>query len=472
MIQTKNAAKIFTLMITLGVLITLIISAPAQAYILRLDVSNKDINKEESVGFTATIQLSSQDKSNITSIQLKFIGPSNITCNFKPNGEIIDGCNGITINKTSDCSLYSGYNGYGNCNFGYYGGSELELTYDISYNSGFPLEGMYKTSLSVFSGSKLLNTFSGGNLKVISPVILEVISPQDGDIFGSGNVLVNLSASSKSLFYYSFADNPEKWNKICSSSNLRCSKKIKFKEGVNNLIFKAVGISGVTSNLEEVSITIDGIKPVILKISSNGSISNGNMFSVIYNKNDRVTGTDVLNNVTLFYGIGGDIMSISKPEECLTGMNQHCDFEEVDVSYFEGQNINYWFNISTKANSVLSKKGRVKIDTTSPEIEPLVDGISQIISSKIYSDFKKQVYSRNVKFTLDITEDNFDRVSYVDSNNCGYKVIPSQVLCTRLNVGRCIVTKSFCVGHHNLIITAIDKAGNIGTTETSFDIDP
>jgi len=300
---------------------------------------------------------------------------------------------------------------------------------------------------------------------------LTLINPQNNDLYGSKDVQVQLTADSKSLFYYAEIGNSGKWNKICPSFGLECSKKIKFKEGINDLLFKAVDSNGASSYTEEVIFTIDSVKPVILKISSNGAITKGDLFSVTYNKDDRSSGQEFMNEITLFYGKGDSIQTVSL-SDCLTGMNQHCDFENVDVSSFEGETIDYWFNVSTLSHSVLSKKARVKVDTTAPEIEALTEGVNQIISSQLYHDSKNQVSSRKVKFILDITEANFDRVKYVDSNDCGYNVLPSQVLCTRLSVGRCVVTKNFCVGHHDLVITALDKAGNTGTIETSLDIDP
>jgi hypothetical protein len=151
MIQ-KKVTKIFALTITMGVLITLIISAPAQAYILRLDVSDKTVNKGDKVSFTAAIQIQPKDKANITLIQLKLVGPLDRVCSFKQNGEIIEGCDGITIKKISSCSQYDGHSnggygydnniGYGyspvnegDCLPGYYSGNDDELKYNITYDT-------------------------------------------------------------------------------------------------------------------------------------------------------------------------------------------------------------------------------------------------------------------------------------------------------------------------------------------------
>jgi hypothetical protein len=174
MLQKRNVTKIFALTITLGILVTLIISAPAHAYILRLDISNKTVNKGEIVSFDASIQIEPQDRANVTSIQLKLNGPLDIICNFKPSGEIIEGCNGIKIEKITRCSSYgkvhvtSGYGygyGYDDCGYGYE--DDSEMNYKITYDSGAYFAGKYKTSLVVYSGNNPINSVLGEEINVL-----------------------------------------------------------------------------------------------------------------------------------------------------------------------------------------------------------------------------------------------------------------------------------------------------------------
>jgi len=188
MIQKRKVTKIFALTITLGILVTLIISAPAHAYILRLDVNQKTVNKGDIVSFDASIQVEPLDRANITSIQLKLMGPLDIICSFKPNGEIIEGCNGITIERVSNCSVYGGYSGYdgygkvyvdsgygysgygsygyGNCGYGYEEDNS-EMNYKITYNTSVYFAGKYKTSLVVFSGNNPINSMNGDEINVL-----------------------------------------------------------------------------------------------------------------------------------------------------------------------------------------------------------------------------------------------------------------------------------------------------------------
>jgi hypothetical protein len=177
MIQKRKVTKIFALTITLGILVTLIISAPAHAYILRLDAADKNVSKGELITFDASVQVESQDRANVTSIQLKLIGPLDIICSFKPNGEIIEGCDGIKIQKLSNCSGYSGYNGYsgysGYAGYNSYGysdcgyGDSSQMNYEITFNTSVYFAGKYKTSLVVMSGNNPINTFNGEDINII-----------------------------------------------------------------------------------------------------------------------------------------------------------------------------------------------------------------------------------------------------------------------------------------------------------------
>lgn len=171
----KKVGKILIFIMTLGILVTLLISAPALAYVLRLDVSSTKVSKGDVVSFTASVQIEPEDRASITSLQLRLIGPLDIICKFRPDGTIIDGCNGINITKISKCSnyvSYEGYNGYdspgyGNtCLYGYYGEDETLLTYNITYDTGSNFAGTYKTSLVVLAGNNPLNTMAGSDIIV------------------------------------------------------------------------------------------------------------------------------------------------------------------------------------------------------------------------------------------------------------------------------------------------------------------
>jgi hypothetical protein len=236
----------------------------------------------------------------------------------------------------------------------------------------------------------------------------------------------------------------DKWIKLCDNTEV-CQKRIRAVEGDNTFRIKAVGDDSVP---ETVSFFVDSIKPRILKTSPLGnSFVNGSLFSISYIEKN-------LEDITLFYGNAGDIRSeINK--ECLGGnKTQQCDFE-LDISEFDGESIDFWFEVNDGINVVTSKRTRVKVDTTSPKI----------VESSITS-----LENNRVKFVFEIDEANFRDIILRDFNDCGIKYNPSELLCGNLNYGRCVVTKNFCKGSHELTITVRDKAGNVDELSEQRDI--
>ena len=66
-------------------------------------------------------------------------------------------------------------------------------------------------------------------------------------------------------------------------------------------------------------------------------------------------------------------------------------------------------------------------------------------------------YTRYIYFEFDVTEKNFDEITYIDWNDRRPR---ERRLCSRLRDGRCEKKKSFRRGEHNLTIYIKDKAGN------------
>jgi|SRR3989344_9660923 len=133
-------------------------------------------------------------------------------------------------------------------------------------------------------------------------------------------------------------------------------------------------------------------------------------------------------------------MSFGK--NCPSGKNQKCSFD-IDLSDFDGQEIYYWFEITDIAGNLAeSKETKIKVDTKYP-----------IVNSLNYNISKK-----NVLFTFNISEKNFDEINYVYLNDTNQK---ENVLCSSLKNGICKIKKSFKIGEHNLKIRIFDKAGNM-----------
>ncbi|MDO8460801.1 MAG: hypothetical protein Q7S74_06865 [Nanoarchaeota archaeon] len=285
---------------------------------------------------------------------------------------------------------------------------------------------------------------------------LTVINPTEGIAYNTTLINVQLNTNSSSIFYYADMNSSGNWIKICPKKDLNCMKKISMREGNNFVAFKAVDGNNADSDIKLVNFSVDSRKPVIKKLYPPiNSITNGSLFSVSYNKNNFSNGKRNLKLVNLSYGLI-DNLNASLRYDCPAGMNQHCDFNNVSLSELDGQYIWYWFTVSDGASTVQSAKTKVKVDITPPVIsvqDPIVSG-------------------RTAKLIFDVIEDNFDKITYQDSNTCGQAKMSINLLCTRLNVKRCVVIRSFCPGTHELNIMVSDKAGNSVNQTTSFTIEP
>jgi hypothetical protein len=154
--------KVLAGIITFSVLIILIVSAPASAYILNLQFPSKELTKGEQIKFHASIDIEPEDNPTIDYVQLKLAGPIVVNCKFYVNGSIISGCRGITIEKIKVDTCDEGYD-YGYC-YGYE--SKKKLKYEIMLDSSTYIVGKYNSIFSLYSNKKEIAKISGETLTV------------------------------------------------------------------------------------------------------------------------------------------------------------------------------------------------------------------------------------------------------------------------------------------------------------------
>lgn len=277
---------------------------------------------------------------------------------------------------------------------------------------------------------------------LINALDLTVDSPEEV-VYGSTSVLFSLSAGSRSYFYFGNVDDSGKWIKLCQEKSYTCEKNVRAREGINSFEVKAVS-SEEESEPEMVSFTVDSKKPRITKTFPLSSITNDFLFSVWYSEENLKD-----NEITLYYG------EDSTTEECESGINKQCNFTGVDLSSYDGEEIEYWFEISDEVNTAYSKKTKIKVDVSPPEI----------LNEQYIQD------ARKIKFIFDINEENFNKIIYKDTSDCLPNHEALGVLCSSLQTGRCVRTKTFCEGSHSMIITVLDKAGNSEETSYEFEIE-
>ncbi len=276
-------------------------------------------------------------------------------------------------------------------------------------------------------------------LLILLPTVLSlnIISPEYDRKYNSSIVLLNISEDIKSDFFLLDGASGNSWKKICEKKEL-CTKNIRAKEGLNVLKLKSVDINGISS-YGDVSFDVDTKKPKIITTTPyNNALTNGKGFSIKYSEEN-------LDSIILYYGTPGNYLPVLNTD-CESGIGKKCDFDKLNLLEFDGTLINYWFVVSDGVNSVSSKMNRVKVDSLSPEL----------VNKEDYFTVDRNV----VSFTFEVDEKNFKDIIYKDTNDCNVKSVISGILCGKLSYGRCVITKTFCVGNHEILITIRDKAGN------------
>jgi len=171
-------------LLTLGVLVTLLLAGPAEAVILKLEINQANIEKGKPVTFFATADVESGEHLDVDYFTLKLTGnqatPEIIECKFDIDGTPIgSGCGGLVIEKISSPPQ----NGYG-----YYveGKFKFKITLDTS---SYPT-GTYQTYL-IMSVGGVPNEKQGEDI-TITPVVPPVemagcsIRAKDGTVTVDG----------------------------------------------------------------------------------------------------------------------------------------------------------------------------------------------------------------------------------------------------------------------------------------------
>ena len=98
--------------------------------------------------------------------------------------------------------------------------------------------------------------------------------------------------------------------------------------------------------------------------------------------------------------------------------------------------------INVRNNTIIQKI--TEVDTTAP----------------IINSFNYTITGKNILFMFNITEKNFEKISYIDLNDLNDLNMKEILLCSRLNKGICKAKKEFKNKDPNLIIKVFDDSGN------------
>ncbi len=253
-------------------------------------------------------------------------------------------------------------------------------------------------------------------------------------------ITVSLSGDVELLEYKDNTDRRPRWRRLCRNCD-GYDKTKSFRDGPHEIVIRATDDFGFTRE-ETINFEVDSKKPRIIRTEpKRKSTTNGENFKVRYTeynlKNVEVSISDGTNVAT--YGLGG----------CEAGRNKECS-TILDLSDYDGQWVEYWFNVSDDVRGVQSRVTKVKVDTTDPILvvnEP-DEGVT---------------YGRRVPFNLNVTNEKVKIIEYRDNLGRWRR------LCSRCD--EYDRTKSFKRGDHTVNIRAVDYAGNMDQETISFNVD-
>lgn len=270
-------------------------------------------------------------------------------------------------------------------------------------------------------------TISCNNLRIM------ITSPQS-HIYNITHLNFNLSTSFKAdeISYIDYSTFRPVKTTLCTKCNGYGDMRktfISFNEGWHNLTF-FTGNKTLNQSLSVIFLT-DQTKPTLSRTIpiSNSFINSSTLFSFAY--------TETNPNMSFLYVNSNSVLSKrpnnSKNDSFVLGNS---------LNQYNGQTITYYFTLMDIAGNIgKSNPVKVNVDTISPRI----------------NNFNYTFKGTNVNFYFNISELNFNKISYVDYNSTRSISI---ILCSTLNKGICNVTRSFSKGQHTLGLTILDKAGN------------
>ncbi len=286
-----------------------------------------------------------------------------------------------------------------------------------------------------------------------TPPELTVNSPVDFEVYNSRSVLFNITSNEPASFYWIDNINGRgRWKRI-SGTTTSYSNALSLNDGLNN-----VSIKGIDRNGNEAEITrqfyVDSKKPKITGTSPKSGFIRSE-FKVEFIEENPVS-------MALIYGNGindYERFELNLESDCWKEKRkQICSTGEVDLGNYDGQNIEYWFELEDIAGSKdESRHIWLSVDESAPVL---------LNPSSFWLQGEGR-YNKYIYFNLEIDENNFDEVTYID---WGDRRPRWKRLCSRLRDGECEVKKSFRTGHHIIDVQINDKAGNSIGERIEFEI--
>ncbi len=275
---------------------------------------------------------------------------------------------------------------------------------------------------------------------------ITINSPSQNQIITSRSALLDIDLNEVGeISYYDNINGRGKWTRICSKCD-SYSKKRSFNEGFNNLTIKAVDLLGNPGE-KELTFFIDSKKPKILKTEPKGGFASGEFTIEFQEDNPSSLQLIIINEQD-----AANTTDINISHDCILDKNKYACSIQKDISQYTNQQIQYYAVITDIAgNSVSSRPLKLKVDTSTP----IINSISQLVNG------------RRVELTIDVTETNLDKITFIDN----FDIHPRErTICSSLKNGLCIKSLSLSSGTHDLTIIVRDDADNLVAQDLSITI--
>jgi parallel beta-helix repeat protein len=319
-------------------------------------------------------------------------------------------------------------------------GVENVLVNNTFFNTGFFY---YSLPDNIYCEGKQSNYYYEGARGPICDLI--IISPEKDKIYTERRVEVKIITPFVEELYYS--DNNERDRRICRDCEEK-SKKISFQDGEHNLSIKGM-LGDNLSYFDSIRFFIDSKNPRISKTwPRRNKFTNGKGFYIKVKE-------DNLKNITVSFNpeVSLDL------NDCIESRGYNECYIDLNLTNYEEEEIEYYFTVEDIANNIAkSKPVLVKVDTTPPVLNNP--------DSFWYQGAGRQ--NRYIYFEFNITEKNFDEVSYTYIDSRGRE--RERRLCSRLKGGSCEKKKLFSKGQNNITINIKDDANNIIQKQINFTI--
>lgn len=278
-----------------------------------------------------------------------------------------------------------------------------------------------------------------GNVDTTPPVIT-LTNPVNNELYSQKSIMLSIDMNKNANLYYQL-NGKAKLTRICTNC-ISISKKITFAEGQNDMTIIVKDQFG-NEAYQNITFFIDSKKPQINKVEPQGKFADGE-FIITYSETN-------VKRIVLNYGNSETGFREVNLTNCSSGKKQTCSATTNLVNY-DGEEIQYMFTIIDIAdNSVSSKPKILDVD----------------ISSPVISDLYYVVNGNNVYLRMKVTEQNLDKVEYIDNTALKPKLT---TLCSTLKDNMCEKKITLKAGTHDIEIRASDKAGNMISQSLTIEV--